>query len=122
MINHNHPRDLDMSDVLADADRMFSEFLDLMVDDDEITLRINRYDYGPDARQGEPHAIAVVETCDYLIPRPCYREFGDHDHDPARCAMILDNMNASWDDGFADAYNRELEAESLGRPLFPNEY
>lgn len=27
-----------------------------------------------------------------------------------------------YDDGYAEAYNRGLEEEALGRPLFPNEY
>jgi len=115
--------DLDMSDVLADADRMFSDMLDRMVEDDEITLRINRYDYGPDARAGEPHSIAVVETCDYVLAHyRCFREFGPHDeHDD--CERILADMNGG-DDGswYADALNREAEEGMLGRPLFPNEY
>jgi len=55
--------------------------------------------------------------------RPCDREFGPHEHDEAECARILDTMSGG-DDGswLADAFNREAEEASLGRPLFPNEY
>lgn len=115
--------DLDWSDVVADGERMFDEFLVALADADTVSLQVNRYDYGPDARRGDPHAIAVVETCDYLIPKPCYREFGDHDHDVVECSRILHDMSGG-DDGswYADALNREAEENMLGRPLFPNEY
>ena len=56
----------------------------------------------------------------------CDREFGvDHEHDAEECERILWEMSHGADaayDAYADAYNREAEEESLGRPLFPNEY
>lgn len=57
--------------------------------------------------------------------RPCDLEFGeDHNHDDAECAWMLEAMSgeAYYDDGLADALNREAEENMLGRPLFPNEY
>lgn len=52
----------------------------------------------------------------------CVPEFGEHD-DHSDCCWLLDNMSGvASDDGYADAYNREAEEMSLGRPLFPNEY
>lgn len=54
----------------------------------------------------------------------CEFEFGPHT-DHAECAQMLDTMNGvGVDDGSWErqAYNDELEAASLGRPLFPNEY
>lgn len=57
--------------------------------------------------------------------RPCDIEFGgDHEHDDAECARMLDTMNGiGVDDGSweREALNREAEEHSLGRPLFPNE-
>lgn len=52
----------------------------------------------------------------------CEYEFGPHT-DHSDCQRTLDEMSAEpWDDGYAEAYNREAEEMSLGRPLFPNEY
>jgi hypothetical protein len=57
--------------------------------------------------------------------RECESEFGPHD-DHKECAYILFNMSdtsySEYLDWERESYNRELEAESLGRPLFPNEY
>jgi hypothetical protein len=54
----------------------------------------------------------------------CTEEFGPHPyHD--RCEWILANMSPDYDDYVEweiESYNRGLEEESLGRPLFPNEY
>jgi len=101
-------RDLDWSDVLDDADAMFANMLDHLPNSTPHDLAVLRYRYGPDARQGEPHAVAVVHTIDWIYagqPEPDYPEYDGYD-----------------DDWQTEAYNRELEAESLGRPLFPNEY
>lgn len=64
-------------------------------------------------------------TAEDLV-RECDREFGEHEHDDRECARMLDEMSGGshlehmeWE---RESYNRELEAESLGRPLFPNEY
>lgn len=59
------------------------------------------------------------------VARPCDVEFGgEHEHDDTECAWLLDAMNGyeDYDDGYADALNREAEESMLGRPLFPNEY
>lgn len=58
----------------------------------------------------------------YVEPRDCDIEFGVHVHDEAECQRILDDMSGGYDDGLADALNREAEESMLGRPLFPNEY
>ncbi len=58
-----------------------------------------------------------ISECDY--------EFGHHDHDDRECAQTLAGMNGGDDDWLAyeqDAYTREHQEESLGRPLLPNEY
>lgn len=57
----------------------------------------------------------VITECEY--------EFGPHD-DHSDCERIMAEMAnpGGADDGYAGAYNRELEEERLGRPLFPNEY
>lgn len=122
---HTRPRDLDYSDVIADADEQFERWLGRLVDEPRVELEHLRYAYGIDARfDGDRHAIAVVRTIDFILGagHACYLEFGEHDHDPARCQRILDDMAGSWDDGLADAFNREAEESYLGRPLFPNEY
>ena len=53
----------------------------------------------------------------------CTEEFGPHE-DHSECERIMDGMNgySDYDDGYAYSYNRELEEDMLGRPLFPNEY
>lgn len=67
MTNNNNRRDLDMSDVLSDASDMFDAFLnDLAYRTDDIELARLRYKYGPDARQGQPEALAVVSTIDWV--------------------------------------------------------
>jgi hypothetical protein len=43
------------------------------------------------------------------------------------CEFCFDEITAEpededYDDGFKEAYNRDLEEQALGRPLFPNEY
>lgn len=77
-----------------------------------------------------PHALCDHEAgiCDVWEDDDehdeCLSEFGPHDdHDD--CARMLALMSGDDDGGAgweAEQYNRELEAESLGRPLFPNEY
>ena len=56
----------------------------------------------------------------------CYEEFGPHDHDPEECERILWVMNGgdtiAYMEAEQEAYSREAEEASLGRPLFPNEY
>lgn len=120
---HPEPRDLDGYDYEREAENMFSDFLDLLFEESEITLLINRYDYGPDARRGDPHAIAVVEVCDEVLAHyDCYQEFGPHDGH-SDCNRILDTMRGGYGgDDLAYALNRAAEEEMLGRPLFPNEY
>lgn len=59
---------------------------------------------------------------DLAIQWDCMIEFGlDHDHDAVECERLMAMMNDPMD-GYDDFYNRELEEDMLGRPLFPNEY
>lgn len=117
-------KDLDMSDVIADAEAQFDRFLYDLQDESRTDLEYLRYRYGPDARQGEPHGIAVITTINYILSTPCVLEFGWHD-EHSDCQRMLDTMDGDYgdpDSWYADAYNREREEEMLGRPLFPNEY
>ena len=69
-----------------------------------------------------PHADSIVAG--YIRQWNCMIEFGlDHVHDAYECenTMYLMNANSEYD-YYAEAYNRELEEDMLGRPLFPNEY
>lgn len=62
---------------------------------------------------------------DVLGPeRDCESEFGLHGSDHSECAEMLYIMSGGGDDGSweIEQYNRGLEEEYLGRPLFPNEY
>ena len=59
---------------------------------------------GPQAMTAEEAAEAYYcDRCGYSHLGPCPDDY-------------------DYDDGLADALNREAEEESLGRPLFPNEY
>lgn len=74
--------------------------------------------------------MVCTRCCEMLyvneLVRECDREFGEHEHDDAECARMLDEMSGAsviahmeWE---REAYNREAEESMLGRPLFPNEY
>lgn len=62
----NHMKDLDMSNVIADAEDQFDNFLNSLLTKDDIDLQALRYKYGEDARIGEPHCLAVVSTIDWV--------------------------------------------------------
>jgi hypothetical protein len=65
MTNYNNYRDLDMSDVLRDADDQFDAFLHSIWGEDEVELARLRYLYGEEARQGTSrYSLAVVATID----------------------------------------------------------
>lgn len=80
-----------------------------------------------DVSDDEAYMLTERHAPRWNLPADCNSEFGpDHDHDNFECAQTLDYMRdpfgGFYDDGFAESYNRGLEEESLGRPLFPNEY
>lgn len=61
------------------------------------------------------NGFVICADCEVDLP-PC------GDPDCGDCAICIpDDMGdyLAWE---RESYNRELEAESLGRPLFPNEY
>lgn len=114
-------RDLDWSDVLDDADRMYQAQLDAVYTNlDALStpdLEHKRYKIGEEARMGHFAMIDAYEIANHLVNvrngttcEGCGWRGG--------CMMCC-----PWDDGgLADAFNREAEEQMLGRPLFPNEY
>jgi hypothetical protein len=56
----NNHRDLDMSDVLADADSQFSNYLMTFYDMSPDELAYERYLWGPEARRGEEKGVEVL--------------------------------------------------------------
>jgi hypothetical protein len=103
-------KDLDQSDVEADASRMFDNYLENLPHWDDLSLQRERYIWGGYARQGDLHGVAILATIDYARSQVGQLE------------MMGSAMAADWGDYERDAYNREAEEEMLGRPLFPNEY
>lgn len=71
MTNHNHPRDLDMSDVEADANyhrQMLVEGMLVEFDrKDTPELEEMRYKIGESARQGNEYSILALRTLDHLL-------------------------------------------------------
>lgn len=105
-------RDLDQSDVEADA----RDMLDAQLADDyerltsftDAEILEHRYWVSIDARRGSPYERFEIAMCNEIL-------FNRH---------VNDEFEQPWDDGswLADSLNREAEEQSLGRPLFPNEY
>lgn len=104
---------------------VFGEFV---VDGEK--CRVEGYDLMPRFATDEEVEAAFQERRRRGVPwskdvRDCDFEFGPtHEHDDMECHRLMDAMSsdAPYDDGLADALNREAEEQSLGRPLFPNEF
>lgn len=106
-------RDLDQSDVEADARDMLDA--QLSADYDRMTYNFtdtelleHRYWISIDARRGSPYERLEIGMVNAILTE--------------RHSTLVEDQ--PWDDGswYADALNREAEEASLGRPLFPNEY
>jgi len=115
-------RDLDMSDVLADADRMRDEYYDRLYMElevlDLVELGRKLYWLGILARKGDQDAAMLVRMIGDIRLRQIATSLCEGCLDRYGCMMCC-----PWDDGgLADALNREHEEMALGRPLFPNEY
>ena len=103
-------RDLDQSDVEADAMQMFDNYLNWLINAPRIDQQRERYIWGGYARQGDIHGVAILATIDYARSEVGMLE------------TMGSNMSSDWGDYERDAYSREAEEEMMGRPLFPNEY
>lgn len=111
-----------MSDVLADAQDMRDAFLNelyaRMDRKSDAELEHDRYKVGELARQGNFYAIDVVLCINCIMLHRTVTTLCEGCLDRYGCDMCCPPDFSRM----AEAYNRELEAESLGRPLFPNEY
>lgn len=118
-------RDLDMSDVIADAREMERQSLDQMyfeldrLSDDGI--RRVRYDEGAEARAGDHYSINMVIAADTILLHRtvttlcegCLGRYGCDMCCPP--SFTLADMYPGYDE--SDAHY-----EQFGRPEFPNEY
>lgn len=115
-------RDLDMSDVLRDADDMHSQYLNTMYNEFDVKtdpeLGELRYKAGTLAREGNIYAIEAVEMIDHILLGRIATSLCEGCLDRTGCDMCCP-PDFDW---MADAYNREAEENMLGRLLFPNEY
>ena len=102
-------------------------FVEFVVDGEK--CRVEGYDLMPRFPSEEEVVVAFQERRRRGVAwndnvRSCDFEFGPtHEHDDMECARMIDARSSDVpDDGLADALNREAEEQSLGRPLFPNEF
>lgn len=112
-------KDLDMSDVLADARDMLDQQLMRMYNEfDKLSdAELEEFRYWARIRAHAENDTFELRALDDILLRRhstlcegCLGRYG--------CEMCCPS-DFSW---MADAYNREAEENMLGRPLFPNEY
>lgn len=116
-------RDLDMSDVLADAQRMQDVYYDQLLHDldtlEDAELDQTLYQHGIQARAGREFSMDVVQIIGYIRLTRINTTLCEGCLDRYGCDVCCPPTYMDW---VGDAMNRDAEEEMLGRPLFPNEY
>lgn len=114
-------KDLDMSDVLADAEDQKADYYNklwiaLECNSDEELGKVI-YDYGIEAREGRHFSMDVLRMAETIRLTRIATTLCEGCLDRTGCDMCCP---PDFDDYYG--INREAEENMLGRPLFPNEY
>lgn len=117
-------KDLDMSDVIADGERMYQELIDMMYvefnrDSDE-ELAHKRYKVGSLAREGNFYAIDATLVINHLLLTRTVTTLCEGCLDRTGCDMCCPPDFTEYD--YPEYDEQTAHFERFGRPAFPNEY